>query len=478
VESNRIPSIVFAFWAAHLPFALLMRQSGAISTLHAGATFAVGFYFALAGRKQLLRVAYVAAYISGAEVLWRMTGAQVFWEVGKWGTAAILIVAMLRSGLFKGPALMLWYFALLVPSSMMTLLALGLEDGRRDLSFNLSGPFSLMICCCFLSNLKISVAQLQKIFLVQIGPALGVATIALYGISSATDLVFSKNSSFASSGGFGPNQVSAALGLGALLAVLVVLIRKVNARTRFIVLVAMSFLAIHSALTFSRGGLFNAVAAAGFGAVYLMRDARTRARLLVMVPVLLLVVNFTVLPQLDNFTKGALSERFKDTDTTNRGEIALAQLEVWRESPFLGVGPGQSRTAAGGLAHTEVTRLLAEHGVFGLGALVLLLIAGVRNLRRARTLKGKAVVAATIGWSLAFMLNAGMRLMAPSFLFGLSFLTLTDEPGPDRRPPRRIPNEPGLDRQIKTFEELQRHSRSTAFKSTWLRERPIARRQR
>jgi O-antigen ligase len=272
----------------------------------------------------------------------------------------------------------------------------------------------------------------------------GVAAIALYGISTAIDLTFSKNSSLATSGGFGPNQVSAALGLGALLALLVILVRKVDLRTRFLVLVAMLYLAVQSALTFSRGGLYNAVGAALFASVYFMRDAQTRARMLMVVPILLLLVNYAVLPQLDNLTEGALSERFKSVDTTNRAEILLAQLDVWREHPFFGVGPGQARSFAGAVAHTEMSRLVAEHGLFGLVALILLLLGGARNLRRARTGSARAVVAASIGWSLLFMLNAGMRLSAPSLLFGLSFLTLLNEEdlvSRKGRPPRRPPQE-------------------------------------
>jgi hypothetical protein len=458
----------------HLPLALLMRESSAFSTVHALATVALGLYFALAGRRHLVRVAYVGAYIVGAEVLWRMTAAQVFWETGKWATAAILITAMLRSGRLKGPPLVLWYFALLLPSVMLTLTALGLGETRRELSFNLSGPFALMVCCCFFASLKLSVRHLQRLFLVQIAPTLGVAAIALYGISTATNLSFGKGSSFGTSGGFGPNQVSAALGLGALSALLVLLVGKLSVRVRIIVLAAMLFLAVHSALTFSRGGLYNAVAAALLAALYFMKDAGTRARLLVLVPVLLLIVNYTVLPQLDSFTQGALSNRFKSVDTTNRNDIALAQLEVWRDNPLIGVGPGLSRDYADALAHTELTRLLAEHGVLGLGALILLLVASLQNLRRARTSRGKAVVAATIGWTFAFMLNSGMRLMAPSFMFGLSFLTLVEEPIRRRRLPHRARSGRESEKEAMLCEEVHGHARSAAVKSDLMRRRPIS----
>ena len=68
----------------------------------------------------------------------------------------------------------------------------------------------------------------------------------------------------------------------------------------------------------------------------------------------------------------------KVSDTTGREDIARADLEVWFDNPVLGVGPGvakEYRAATFGraaAAHTEFTRLLAEHGILGLVALIIL----------------------------------------------------------------------------------------------------------
>src|SRR5205085_12507641 len=83
-----------------------------------------------------------------------------------------------------------------------------------QLSFNLSVPLALMVSVWFFSHLKVTPQQLHRILLALICPIIGIAVIALKGIVTAKDLVFINDSNFATSGGYGPNQVSAILGLG------------------------------------------------------------------------------------------------------------------------------------------------------------------------------------------------------------------------------------------------------------------------
>jgi uncharacterized membrane protein YjjB (DUF3815 family) len=70
---------------------------------------------------------------------------------------------------------------------------------------------------------------------------------------------------------------------------------------------------------------------------------------------------------------------------------------------------------------------LAEHGLFGLLALILLLVIPIRNLSRARSPADKAMVAAMAGWGLLYLLVNAMRLAAPSFLLGLTCVSFLSE---------------------------------------------------
>lgn len=421
---------IVIFFSAHVVLALAMSQSGTISTLHALATPVVGLWWTSMCRR-LERVAYVGAYMVGAEVLWRMTQAQVFWEYSKYATAALFILAMLRKRRERKSVMPFLYFALLLPSVALTLDSLGFDEARQEISFNLSGPFAFMVSAWFFSHLKLSTGQLRQLFPVMIGPIIGIAAITFWGIFTASAIKFGTASNFATSGGFGPVQVSAILGLGALLALLCVMDSKSNPAVRVLMVGVMVFLAVQSALTFSRGGLYYAAGGAVLASFYLLREANARIKFMLVMAFLFVLAQYVLLPRLDSFTGGALSARFEDTRVTGRDEIALADLRVWANNPVLGVGPGRAtklrkegRMVA---AHTEFTRLPAEHGIFGLGAALLLFIMGVRNIRRARTRMFKAVVASLVGWSFLFMSGDAMRLIAPAFALGLGFVTILRE---------------------------------------------------
>jgi len=243
---------------------------------------------------------------------------------------------------------------------------------------------------------------------------------------TAANLTWSTHSNFVSSGGYGPNQVSAALGLGTLVSLLFLLKSQSRTYLKIMAFGAMVFFAIQSAMTFSRGGLYGAAGAALVAIYYMSRDRQARLKVVFVGVVTVLLAAFVVLPSLESITGGKLSARFENTSTTGRSQIVESDLDLWAEHPIFGVGVGMSFYRESGWkdAHTEFTRLLAEHGSFGFLALVLLLVGGWQKLRAAETPKGRAIMAALVAWSLLFMLDKAMRLVAPSFTFGLAFATL------------------------------------------------------
>ena len=415
------------FFAAHVPLALLMRQVQFLSTLHLVLTLGVGFWCAAVVHRPQ-PAAYVAAYIAGAEVLWRMTGAQAFWELGKYATIAILFVAIVRFHKLAGFSLPLIYFILLLPSAILTVAALGLIGARDQVSFNLSGPLALAVSAWFFSRLSLSQTQLHRVMLTLVGPVVGIGSIALYSTLTASyaSLDFTQESNVITSGGFGPNQVSNMLGLGALFSFIYVLREKQNRVLRLVMLAGVITLGTLSALTFSRSGLYNAGAAAIAFALVSARDMRALLRLLLVAGVLIIAADAYIIPRLEEFTKGQFSVRFQDTSLGQRADIAEADLRIWENNLLFGVGPGMAKQYRGlsigqAAAHTELSRMLAEHGLFGLIALILLAAMGVRNLRYAANAQDRALVTALQVWTLLFFLNSAMRMVAPSFVFGLAF---------------------------------------------------------
>lgn len=416
-----------AFLLVHVPLILAMRASPAVSTTHALLVLALGLGWAVAGQEE--RVAAWGAYAAACDVPWRMSHPSVPWEFAKYALVLVFAFAILRSGRLRGPVLPFIYLGLLIPSSLFVVWSLGPREAFNGISFNLSGPLALAVAVWFFSRLMLTASDYAVLLIAMMGPIIGVGSKALFGLFGMRleeDLAFTGASNFAASGGYGPNQVSALLGLGALLSLLLFVTTRGPGWFRAVLFVLIVGLASQCALTFSRGGLFTAAGAAAAAVPFLVRDRGARRRLLFGGAIALAATVSVVVPGLESFTGGALGARFADLGTTGRDRIAMADLTIWKENPLFGVGPGMgpaSRLALYGAtaeAHTEWSRLVAEHGLLGLGAVICLVAMALRALAPYRRPLEKALAAALVVWAFLFMLHAGMRLAAPAFAVGLA----------------------------------------------------------
>ena len=428
---------------AHIPLALLLKRSPELSTLHALGTLALGVLWATQ-RPRLDRAIYVVAYLAGAEILWRMTRADVFWEYGKYSITLLLGLLLLRSGRqTRLSTLAVIYFLLLLPACISTIDTLGWgEPARSAVSFNLSGPLSLAVAVMFFSGYRAPNLRLDWLLESMLLPITGILALAMYGTLTAEHITFGTQANFITSGGYGPNQVAAILGLGAVLALLLSLhSRESGLRWIF---AGLSFLfLVQAVLTFSRGGVFNVAVCVALLGFHYIRDRHQRGAFVLLFLVLGPITANLVLPRLDAWTEGRLKERFQSFDTTGRKDIAASELELWSENPFIGVGTGMSsyaryyRGLGGAAAHTEFTRLLAEHGSFGAVAVLILLYICFHAYRSAPDVVARAWVAILTGWAFVEMAHAAMRIAAISLLVGMATIRWARPGGPpiSRRPP-------------------------------------------
>ena len=142
-----------------------------------------------------------------------------------------------------------------------------------------------------------------------------------------------------------------------------------------------------------------------------------------------------------NFTKGMIDKRYsnlasivnQDQGTVSgRAKIMVLDFEIFKDNLFLmGVGPG----AAGDLrwkygygmrvgAHSEFTRMLAEHGLFGLISLLSILILSYIEYRR-RIDYNKVFLACMSMFAILTMFHSAFRIALPGFIYGLSYAILT-----------------------------------------------------
>lgn len=414
----------------HAPLGLLLMNAGGFSVVHPYAVLFFGLYLALRKRVRIEEIAPVAAYIVGAEVLWRMSEAPIYWEFGKYSAGLILIAALAVRDKWKIPSLPLLYFVFLLPACFLTVMTNNVAEAKDKLSFNMSGPLLLFVCCWFFSHVRLNWPQLRRVLFWLVVPLVSVAVTTLFYTVTVENIRFTTESNVWTSGGFGPNQVSAVLGLGSFVCFVCYMLFKNRPQERLIFVALAVFLMAQSVMTFSRGGIYNAAGALMILLLFLMRRSGRGVRHLLSIVLIAAFFMLAIFPRMNEFTGGTLEARFANTEPTGRYEIARADFMIFLENPVWGIGAGESfnyreKFYKKQAAHTEFSRLIAEHGTFGIFALLLLAASGFFIIRRQKTTLGRALVASFIAWSSLFMINTGMRLAAPAFIWGMSFIVLT-----------------------------------------------------
>ncbi len=422
--------VVLSFLAGHAVLGIAMKHSALVATVHALLTLLVGLYIAATSR-QVAKVVMAVSYLMAAEVLWRVSEAVVFWEYGKYATSAILLLWAARHRAPRFNWLAIVYLLLLIPSIALTgLQASGLNDFRQRVSGNFSGPFALVVCAFVLYRVQLKPSDYYRVLVAILGPVVALAAICSFSTATLeAGYEFSANSNWDTSGGFGPNQVSAVLGFGTLAAFLWSKLQKPTLGLHWVANGLILWFFAQAALTFSRTGVFLGIITIALASAFMLRNQRQFIYGLAALAVLIALSYFLIYPALDQFTGGLLTDRYTKKELlTHRDDIARQDLELALRHPILGVGVGVARTARTELGvrayacHTEFTRLLAEHGVLGLFALGALLLMGLLGVARAATPYQKAWAISLMAYGMLFMTVSGMRLEVPAAAIGLAMI--------------------------------------------------------
>jgi len=379
-------------------------------------------------RAPLSHVAAALAYIAGAEVLWRTANAAVFWEAGKYAVVLIAVIALFRTRSTLIPVAPFMYFVFLLPSVLITLGISSLSEARDEISFNLSGPLALFVTAWFFSHVTLKRNDLQLFLFCAVGALTAVNSLVFFHLLSINNIQWVAASNFNSSGGFGPNQVSSVLGLGVLLIVILLIILSRRSFLTIFLLFLGVWMLVQSILTFSRGGVVTLIVAVCFLVLHQFIGKKQRGAVLFSGIFLLVILEFSI-PLLNNYTFGTLLQRYTDTRVTGRDTLVEQDIQYFLENPITGVGPGEVAVARGIAAHTEFSRMLAEHGLLGLISLALLLFMVMKNYFRKEKLISRGIRGSLMVWGLVSMAHLAMRLAVVSMTIGFGFVTidLSDE---------------------------------------------------
>ena len=224
----------------------------------------------------------------------------------------------------------------------------GIDAAKGILSFNLSGPLALATAAAYFSTLDLTPKQCQRLYFCLLAAVVAIGTIVLRNILLAQAIKWTHESNRATSGNFGPNQVSLALGLGAFSALWCMFERGLGWPFRILLFAIVLWLGTQTALTFSRGGMIGAISAGVVAIGFLAGQAETRRKLLLAVPIVVCIAYFVIWPFLVDFTGGALAARYAEVGVTGRDKLTSEDLGVWYKTiPFSVSGRDSRRCTTG-----------------------------------------------------------------------------------------------------------------------------------
>lgn len=351
-------------------------------------------------------------------------------EIGKYYLILLLIllfVQHIRGGSAKATYHTGGYMLIaLLPSMLVGLDTFDFEGWV----LNVFGILLLALMLVFSARERWSIEKYCRVIQFGIMPVIPVLIYLTIKTPDFDKIDFTLSSNFKTSGAFGSNQVSTILGVGMIFTMLLMVLRKPLFSMRWLNFLLMAALLFRGFLTFSRGGILTTlvciVVAIGPAAFSSLRSFLRFTFLLVLFIGFGLVIfmkvnemtNNQLLLRYKGETVGTLTgskQRSLNTITSGRSQIASTDIDMFKDYPVLGVGPGMSKDLrpsygfAAIASHTEYTRLLSEHGFGGLITILLLFTFPLFWLRRQKYLVWRVAIASIFLFALLTSLHSAMR---------------------------------------------------------------------
>ena len=408
------------------------------SKIYGYSIFVFWTIYIIAKQNRNNEVLLAAAYIVGSEVFLRMTGGNPLYEISKYGVIFFMLIGMYYSGFSRG-AVPYWIFiGLLIPSVIISTTALNFDTNiRKAIAFNLSGPVCLALASIYTYKRKILLKDMSKILLSVGLPIVSCVVYLKFYTPNLQEVITGTESNFTTSGGFGPNQVATVLGLGMFIFFYRFML---ESKTKFQIAVNLILalnITYRGMLTFSRGGMITGFVMIIILLTFLYFKSNQGGKLkmnFIIVFVSLAMIGTWTYTSLQ--TGGLIDKRYSNQDAagrvkksqfTGREQIAENEINTFLKNPIFGVGVGkgsEEREAETGIkaaSHNEITRLLAEHGMMGVVALLILFLTPVLIFLENKF--NLFLLCFVFFWFLTIN-HAAMRIAAPAFVYALSLLNI------------------------------------------------------
>ncbi|WP_431135853.1 O-antigen ligase family protein [Psychroserpens mesophilus] len=433
----------------HIAIGFLIYLNRDIAKIYFLVAVAVFLFRIINIQKELktYEVLKACAYFVGAEVLFRMTRGSLSYEAGKYIVIFFSLLGMVYKGISGKGYPYFIYLMLLVPSIFVASTTLSFDANfRTNIAFVLSGPVCLGIAALFCYDKKVTIKQLNNMLLFMVLPIIANTTYVFFYTPSIKETLSNTASNVAASGGFGPNQVSITLGLGMFIMVTLFFNQSNSLKLKIFNLGILALISYRAVLTFSRGGVITAILVILAFLFFYYRHSSIVKKNSIMVQFMVLIVCLMITWTISsNHTDGYIDLRYANKDhlgqskedlTTGRGDLFMYELKGFISNPFFGIGSSRAKDqrieleGQGNISHSEVGRLLGEHGIFGI---IILLILIFKPLYFRSNNKKNYYFYAFLGFWFATINHASMRIAAPSFIYALALLNVTHEKRPIHR---------------------------------------------
>lgn len=384
------------------------------------------------------------AYLCGIEILARIAKTSPFvpYEFAKYAFLALGIV-----GLIKFAQTRLTPGIVIVLLTIPGLFLISVEGFREKLVNSFLGIFLLGLISHLYHDKRLSNKQLESVFRNFLYGIIAIATAVTVRTPSFSELQFELGANFATSGGFGSNQVSTILGAGFMVISLAFLLRMTLFPIKVGDIAIALFFIFRALLTFSRGGVLGGLLSVALA--YIVPGSNSGMRKIKTSYLVLIGLGFYGVFALVNFiTQNTITQRYRGetyttqigqkevsatTITSGRTDLMTAEFKMFIEDPILGTGPGGgeegrykyygARTAS----HTEITRLLAEHGIPGVLMVLIFLFFPVFRVLHLKTKRERMLATAFFTLAIFSSFHASMRTTITPFFWALGCMRFPDE---------------------------------------------------